>query len=212
MPAFRFLHVSDLHIAARSRVVGLSDLKRPGYPWPGFGSPETDGIGLGLCSTHDPYVLEGVARHVHQNADTFDAVVLTGDVATTGAAADLEAARRFVESEASDLWLAEGDTPTLAASTRQVSLIPGNHDRYDGPRMLPRSDQFDRAFAAYWSAGSSAQTIGVFEKDAAYSAIVGLDLSLRNRHDAEVRWGVWGQGRSYSDVLDRAIEITEALR
>ena len=101
----------------------------------------------------------------------------------------------------------------MAAAPVPIVMIPGNHDRYAPPSMLPRSDAFDRTFNHFWSAGSSAQTLGVFHKDNAYCAIVGLDLSLRAGSDAGRTLGaVWGRGKAYPDVLSRATVLTADLR
>jgi DNA repair exonuclease SbcCD nuclease subunit len=214
MALFRFLHVSDLHIGASPEKIGLLPLARSGFRISGHS-------GAASVSSHNQAMLEGLALLVWRESKFLDGVLITGDLATTGRLADVRAAYDFVNEPRSNSvpYLSNARKPTLNNSANfDVYLVPGNHDRFGGKRLLPASDNFDKVFAssnrANWPVGQSAYKLGVMEKDGVALGFVGADLTLRTASDIDFKnpAQVWGAGRVYQDVIDKMSSITEELR
>jgi 3',5'-cyclic AMP phosphodiesterase CpdA len=71
-----------------------------------------------------------VAEFVYTERNGLDAIIITGDLATTGLPADLLPAERYVTEACTDKWLTSRQAPSLASHDLPIFLIPGNHDRY----------------------------------------------------------------------------------
>jgi 3',5'-cyclic AMP phosphodiesterase CpdA len=115
-----------------------------------------------LVSSYDVTVLQRFTDFVYQQVarGSLDAVILTGDIATTGDPEELEKALEFFEAPP-DYRLGTQtfeQEPTLAGVPIPIFLLPGNHDRYrTGPGYAPGGvgygpggQQFDRIFERYW--------------------------------------------------------------
>ncbi|HLA10568.1 MAG TPA: metallophosphoesterase [Pyrinomonadaceae bacterium] len=81
-----------------------------------------------LVSSYDPAVLQRFADVVRQHATkgSLDAVVLTGDIATTGDIEELENALEFIEAPPDFRQLAQtaAKEPTLGCSDCKVEIPP----------------------------------------------------------------------------------------
>lgn len=200
MALFRLLHASDLHIASRPERIGLADAgTRLG------GLALGRGGSLSLTSSHDASVAEKLALYARELVENrlIDAIVLSGDLATTGSSRDLQAAAAFVRKD-----LGECGVP--------VVLIPGNHDRMAVPTHKPGGTGFDGVFASAWGVGQTARILSVLEKTVggrSRLALVGADFTLRHAADATARLGgAFGQGRVHATTLRQLVSLTEALR
>jgi 3',5'-cyclic AMP phosphodiesterase CpdA len=195
MDTFRLLHISDLHLAVRPYMVGFPDWKYlPQFP---------AGSRVLGPSSHDPDLTEAAARWLYRHANRFDAVLVTGDLATTGHAADLGVAHNYLFAPAAAGYLSQAHAPTLQAGGVPLCHLPGNHDRFDGLYMGPGSRQFDTAFGqSGWSAGQGAQTLIVLQGAAGEKlAVLGADFCLASYWDSKGVWGYLGQGKVYPNVL-----------
>lgn len=188
---FRLLHGSDLHFNART---GLDKALSP-------------------LSAHDPAAAEAFARAAWQlggagNVDdaVVDALLLSGDLGTSGDAADLALAHRYLSAPAVDRWLAADRTPTLMGAQLPTGLLPGNHDRFKS-YLLPGNRAFDEVFAAWWRDPDrdGVDELLVLDKDHRRLVLLGLDLTLRDVADGLI---YMGQGRAYQDVVDAAVDAT----
>ena len=191
MATFRFLHISDLHISVIPRKVGVSDILLVGLK----GLPQ-----MSRVSSQDPDLLEAVAALAYHRRNEIDAIIITGDLATTGGRDDLEEAFDFVDGPVGGgaPWLSVGNKPTLQGARRPVVLIPGNHDRFNGLWCKPGGNEFDIVFKKYWSAGQSAQILCFLPAKSPELVIIGADFTLRHKNHAQGRGGMWGQGKVYS--------------
>jgi 3',5'-cyclic AMP phosphodiesterase CpdA len=218
MESFRLLHLSDLHFAVQQKVIGFPDLKHLlHYP---LGQP-------GLSpSSFDLDLAKAVARHAFLRGNQLDAILITGDLATVGAAADLTLAHNFVHAQGLAVplpgqpvwtwapWLSATGFPTLESSGAPVVLFPGNHDRFHGWRMHAGGTLFDTIFAGDWDGRRKAQTFIVLQLGQEKLAIIGADFTLQhNRHVVGGgRWAYMGQGRVYPAVLHALLQETQAQR
>src|ERR1700720_1064243 len=172
MTSIRILHASDLHIAVgdqrRSYVDAISDAVStlpnldPKLTWIALRK-------LALASSYEPQVLEDLAEFIVNNVrgvkpdvaqliesvakqhdivilnEKLDAIVLTGDLATTGLEHDLRRVHSFLNADY------EPDTPhkpkdagsiiaaisAVNTDITPIACLPGNHDRYSFPVGLP---------------------------------------------------------------------------
>ena len=145
MVTFRLLHASDFHLAETPYKAGTTTAgwvakfkpKKLSRPW--------------LQISHDPHVLRAFAVFAHGIAHEIDALIVTGDLSTTGRRVDLHAAKAFLTDPAvgATPLTSEGE-PTLSAygKRNRLDVLPGNHDRYRSAARLyrPGGTVFDSVF------------------------------------------------------------------
>ncbi|MGE3821041.1 MAG: metallophosphoesterase [Isosphaeraceae bacterium] len=144
MYTFQILHLSDLHIGVKPNVLGWPHVRRPeGNPL-GKVSP----LAYGSWS---PEIYRCLLDEVVSPCrEVLDAVLVTGDLATDGRAADLAWAEfqiaELVKKLAGPRLTREG----LTQSRDRVLIMPGNHDRYDGWFGRAGGTRFERVFTRFW--------------------------------------------------------------
>jgi 3',5'-cyclic AMP phosphodiesterase CpdA len=206
MPQFRLLHAADLHFYRFGEAVAVTDYLASlccGARVPGH---------VNWVSGHADDVADALAEFAYTNRDRYDAIVLSGDLGTTGAFPDLLLARHFVTAAVGRDYRSLAGYPTLAASGKEVLVIPGNHDRFGPPLHLfpPGDTQFDQVFGGYWTARQGAQQFEPLTKDDATLVLVGADLTLDAGDSGD--WagvGHLGRGRAYPRRVARLLQLTE---
>jgi 3',5'-cyclic AMP phosphodiesterase CpdA len=200
MGKFTVLHASDLHLA--------EEPDRAGFPsW----FHVRRGLPTWLASNGGahPYAL---ARFVFDQKP--DLVLMSGDIATSGARENLLVASEFVDSTPYRRYVNAVKRPTLAMARRV--LIPGNHDRFYGHvPYLPNNPAFDVTFRRHWRGSSRVNTLVVLRHraDSTVLAVIGADFSLRRRRDASHSlFGYLGQGRVYDGTLKALQAETKRLQ
>jgi 3',5'-cyclic AMP phosphodiesterase CpdA len=227
MPDFYLLHASDLHLAAIPRSAG----------WPA--APVLNALaGLpfgqryrrflrwvaqaGRQTSHDPNVLRAFAQFVYVHQNNFDVLLLTGDMATTGNAGDLQVGYDFVTPAGTPNVAFLNPTPTA----HRIQLLPGNHDRYRPtsliqPRSLlyrPGGTQFDTAFnpaagSQFWTAGQGVQGFSIPRGGHTLHVLM-ADFSLPAGDRGQAYYGLpgwFGQGRVGPHVLQQLGTLTQHL-
>jgi predicted phosphodiesterase len=206
MEPIRILHASDLHIARIAKLKSITTLKSL------FKSPRKFFNGVNRvrwANTYDPTVLRAFVDFISRTPD-IDALLFTGDLATTGDFDDLAMAFRFFKDHDSAPWLygpvkAFSD-PCLAGIELPVWLLPGNHDRFSksGPGVfVPGGKEFHNVFSDYWN-----DDVKVYPKLTTKSGltsivIVAADFSLRSADDCGSWLNRYGGGKVYQDILDK---------
>src|SRR5882724_293620 len=144
METFRLAQVSDLHIATRPYTLSLPD-------WWGQRDPGSHAHrSIFSPSSHDPDLLDAVIRNLYNRRDNLDAIILSGDLATTGLQPDIHAAAMHIDSQPLDTYRDARDRPTFQSIGRELILLPGNHDRYRNRAFFPAGREFDVRFQHYW--------------------------------------------------------------
>jgi len=195
----RLLHISDLHLAkatfSQSRGRDFWD------DWLSRRNP--------LCKPAARSLSVAVARTAHQYSERFDAILITGDLATTGVRDDLDTALNFLEAAPIDgrPWMSAEDEPTLRGVGCPILLMPGNHDRYRDGFGSPGGDLFDHVFDRYWSGGQGVHVL----KFGDLLWIVACDLTLAVDEKLS-RFDFPGKGKVYPQRLERLKEETDRLR
>ena len=252
MATVRILHASDLHISIDRNMVSsidhfshlrdqhnlnlwtLAKLARELYR--GFRKKMT-------ASSYDSVVLKRLALFIYDNAkkkykgdrlltengsDKIDAVVITGDLATTGSANDIGAVSEFLHSSPSSRqpYLNSKQEATLAAVASPVWYLPGNHDRFEPTRSWIRVGKF--LFPKFFDPGGTlfdklidfksdpVHVLGVVEDSSNSPSIrvvlIAADFSLKQFGDHEGLYGWLAQGLIDDQILQKLEYTTEAQR
>jgi 3',5'-cyclic AMP phosphodiesterase CpdA len=216
---FRLLHLSDFHIAATPRVLGGPDVVHA-FQFP-LGS-----IQPFSSSSYCPDLARAVARYAFKKANRFDALLVTGDLATTGKQGDLLPAHEYVSAPGQSAplawnptgwapWLAATGLPTLTSPGLPILLLPGNHDRFEGLFRHAGGTRFNTIFGRSWRPGN-VQTIGILTLGKESLAIIAADFCLACDADADTAtdgpWAHLGQGKAYSAITNELIQETQRRR
>ena len=211
MASVRILHASDLHIAAAPNIYSPVDRPTPGTIVRGLRNRT-------LASSYDPSILLHLAKFAYTQASTdkLDAVLLTGDISTTGSIEDLEKAREFIQDpvEPGLGWQNKFGEARLRDLKAPVWILPGNHDRYMTTPIpfSPGGDSFDRIFNAEWQGpGKKYQPI---KKAGLTVTVIAADFCLRTWLESDGMTGWIGQGKVHADegdILDQLEDATGAL-
>jgi len=221
MARINLLHISDLHIAKfpERKEFSPREFLSPGN----FKTTARQGTYAASYSTGK---LEAVVSLAHKVKDSLDAIVITGDIATTGLEHDLEKARIFIEGPPNpeDPRFSEDGIATISGvGVNKIILLPGNHDRYHELRdpsglvslgYAPGNKKFHHVFRQHWQ--NDVKTT-VVDNDGLAVVVCAADFSLRRWRDAHLpqpaNW--YAQGRIYresGDVLPELVSQTQASR
>ena len=250
MPTLRILHASDLHISLFKNMVSSVDhfsnlrdqqnlnfwtlSKLAAEFFRSFRKKMT-------ASSYDPVVLKRFAHFVYNHSRTkfvdgavsiekeptkVDAVILTGDLATTGSPHDIERVSSFLSSpfDARYPYLNNNHEATLSAIQDPIWFFPGNHDRFvptlswiwinhlPFPKFFePGGIQFDTQLLNFrsepvrvldgLSASDNLATLRV--------VVIAADFSLKRLGDHDGIYGWLAQGRVYENVLGELVKKTQ---
>jgi hypothetical protein len=256
MASIRILHASDLHISVhkqlRSPIDKLRDLDDPSDELARRvaaalrSSPKiffTAWWKRMYVSSCDAQILEDLAEFIYENArikldggieitedgeEKLDAVVLTGDLATTGSTDDIEQTRKFLRARFNPERPHKSNEDdysgaTLSAVKVPVLYLPGNHDRYVFTRdwygfspkfFTPGGTEFDRLLSDYRQhpIQSIELTAEVSKDKKLKTVILAADLALEQFDDHEGFLGWLAQGKAYSNIRRELREATERLK
>lgn len=189
---FTLLQISDLHLGQDPYRVSPLD-------WPTSGNLPM--ARRGMYSSHDRDLLEAIARNVYQRSASLDAVLLSGDLATSGFHSDLNAASQFVYSPAVSTWLNAQNEPTLEFFRKPIFLYPGNHDRYPDTGIGAGGTLFDTLFVSHWRPNTRDVNDWSLNKNGETLTLIAADFCLKSSNDATSIGGIFGQGRAYQSIV-----------
>ena len=207
MAVFSLVHASDLHIGVRPDFTNGYDAgSYLGWFKQAFSREIAGSI---TPSTFWPDVASRFTHEMDQLAEELDAIIITGDIATTGSKADVRAAADFIKGVVPSSWVGSERAfrPLVADFLPPVILMPGNHDRYEPPSLRPQSLEFETAFGPCWDFSPTntgqfahhrfAHTVEI-QKDDCSLVICTVDFSLPDLSDAlpagKLGLGYLGQG------------------
>jgi predicted phosphodiesterase len=158
-------------------------------------------------------VIASAAQFCFERREEIDAVIVTGDLATSGDMIDIAPAANFVRSPAAGEGFYSSPRQPTISFIPDILLVPGNHDKYANILGTPSSKTFELTFEAYMPNFEDGVGHWVDEKDGASLAFVYADFSLLSRSDAEDKVvAPFGQGRVYAHVRDELVNRTLYLR
>jgi predicted phosphodiesterase len=228
MAVFNIIHLTDLHFASvpdRANIFSDASIRA-----------KLSGLLQGdsfVPSTHDPQIAEGVAAWLYrqraaleQAGDALDALILSGDLATTGLRDDLDPAFDYVDTAPTNNYYRDArggeqrvgaHLATIADPSKPCFIVPGNHDRFKNNGCRSGGKLFDTVFDKYWARQTNGVVASILTKLNAAGeeerlAIIGVDGCLRRRSDATSIVHEMSQGYFYIDALDALRDKTEAAR
>lgn len=223
METFRLLHISDLHLSAK-HIGWINEFSAKTGFVPGWLLRQLfSGKNVFYPSTFDQDIAIAAARHISRQAYQVDALIASGDLATTGSELDLNAARDFLLGNLPTTWSANRYLryPLIQPGMPTI-IMPGNHDRYktDAASWLqPGCANFENVFGPEWNltahqndlithALPGLKEVRLFKltKGAEQLLIFCIDFTLRARADADGAFGWVGQGKAYDDIIARLTE------
>jgi 3',5'-cyclic AMP phosphodiesterase CpdA len=150
-----------------------------------------------IASSFDLRFLYCLCQFIEDEEPNLKAILITGDLATTGFKGDLARGLSFLEGPS---------VPSIAnVPYDKKLLLPGNHDRYeytdDGFLYAPGGKLFDTTFGNYWSG-----SVRAFEplRDGKLSVIIiAADFGLQSKHDCTfplLKISRLAQGRVYKHI------------
>jgi hypothetical protein len=192
-----------------------------GFPWP---------IRLAhswRLHSHHPAPLRAFVDFANTNAGWFDAVLISGDLATSGDRHDLTAAYELCTAPAApgSMSWTNGGEPTLVHWLRKdrLDVLPGNHDRFLSAARLfrPGNRAFDRVFSPkppkkqLWSARQGVAHGVAIRRGAWVVHVVKADFTLQARDGGKRFYAIpgWlGQGRVNPIVLNQLAGATRQIQ
>ncbi len=216
---FRVLHASDFHIGSTPHTK---------YPTPKVPAVSRSRLKQAVQHfqqgqlTHIDFLLEKFADAVEQlkSQQKWDALVITGDLASTGDQNDIKAAFAYCTDAATGIpYRTSARHPTLAPASPRI--IPGNHDKYGTmPLCYPTSNQFEVLFQSHKLtlpskyASNTGRVYKIWDSAVVgqrHVVVIGADLTLQSflaSRPNRANSGWFGQGRLYPDVLTDLIQMT----
>jgi 3',5'-cyclic AMP phosphodiesterase CpdA len=160
---------------------------------------------VGFASSYNPNALDSFVNFALSRRSDLHAVILSGDIATTGFEHDLLKAKQFLDGpKRSPLAVSES---VFSDAGLPVWILPGNHDRYTytGREWFfsPGGTLFDQIFSNHWS-GKVKSYPALRDTDERLSVLViAADFSLQHTNDSTLlhRFNKLAQGRVYEEVL-----------
>jgi 3',5'-cyclic AMP phosphodiesterase CpdA len=164
---------------------------------------------LTIASSFDPKLLFCLCNFIEEEDPALDAVIVTGDLATTGLQVDLEKGLEFLEG---------GSVQSISTTSAAKLLLPGNHDRYrytgKGFLYAPGDTLFDTTFQNYWKGPVQAYE-PLRNADGLSVIIIAADFSLQSEHDCTLpllKLSRLAQGRVYPCLLKELVRLTKQLK
>jgi 3',5'-cyclic AMP phosphodiesterase CpdA len=228
MALYRIVHASDLHFSARPGFTNIYDRSgKAAWFREILSSNFRDAL---IPSSFSVDKAAAFSFEIAHDAATIDAIIITGDIATTGVREDLNAAHNFLYGAIPDEWspIKSSFKPLVGVENMPpVILMPGNHDRYTVPLLYPGSLEFENVFGRYWNFHGRQDNrfpnhkfvrTTFLQKENSFLALCTVDFSLTDPNQADSSLDAYlGQGRvrkrSHSnealEPLDELVAHTE---
>lgn len=231
MKVFRVAHITDLHFGTRVDWLNPTDgsesardVASRAYRFIVDSERVRSAANIFHPSGYNAHVAQNLAHSLEKRSTNLNAVLVTGDLATTGEQADLDIAANFLKGSSPLWWQAgDGSIPKLVGGRVPVISLPGNHDRYEGLLKSPGGETFEAVAGDFWdfdqqcmdSIASAKETgrvrFSLLNQGEFRLAIVCGDLSLTAKGEAYGLGGHLGQGRCNPQVVAEMASTTEKL-
>jgi 3',5'-cyclic AMP phosphodiesterase CpdA len=256
MSPIKILHASDLHISEMEMIRSPKDTWHDLSNWDVSPTAlrerrealraiwESFRTGTVSASSYRTEILESFAAFVYINSKKFDprgdvtggcldAVVLTGDLATTGKEEDIRLVDEFLNAPSTltkDAYYSDKNADaTLGALQIPVGFLPGNHDRFELTNEIAWSTPIKDIPRFFNPGGTNFDTLNDFRgspvqmmkrlesplpNDRVLTAYIFLaDMTLREFDDHDDWGGGWiGQGKAHQEICDELVDQTLKVR
>jgi 3',5'-cyclic AMP phosphodiesterase CpdA len=222
MPLFRLVHISDLHFSTtpgrKSHIVPTAKIRSALKAIFGGNNPFTP-------PSHDFRAAKALAHQLYDAKGAYDAILITGDLATTGFEDDLVAAREYLCGRHGAGSALSAQIPAIADLAPLV-MVPGNHDRWEKlvPPYSPGHSRFElpncfgpdwRLRRARWCPTDLGRANGRvhsfhLRKENSVLSICCVDLSIKAGSINPNEY--LGKGKATSDILFELERVTKSAR
>lgn len=209
---FAILHVSDLHLSAVANLANIWDRLRPKL----IDIDAVQNTSIWRLTSFDAGRSAALARFIDVLTPKVDALVLSGDLATSGLDEDINEAFTYIDSPSRPSLHKGMRVPGLGNAKEKLILIPGNHDRFEWeswrpPFYIPGGKRFDSAFRDYWCPQlRNVQSWDVGKRGKVF--VLGADLCLSCLADAGGdRIASLGHGIAHHEIIEDLEEETLGL-
>jgi predicted phosphodiesterase len=220
MPVFRLLHVSDFHLCPEPNRKNRLELWSEGRrSFDSLTGHEPSLVSYGL-SSYRPLLAEDVVRLAGDPKSQVDAIICTGDLATSGNLGDLESARNYFKNGISNFTgLAAKVSKGLYEIGKPILIMPGNHDRYKDTLGAAGGKSFDFVFNGLWARrGKDRVDHMLVRKGDSRIIVIAADFCLeKDSHAVRIqrlpkKITRMGQGKCYPHVLQTLRQHTKDMR
>lgn len=168
---------------------------------------------VSFATSYNPLALDSLVNFI-LSQDNLRAVMLSGDIATTGFEHDLRKAKEFLEGTDTPANPLASDS-TLGNLSIPVWILPGNHDRYTytGKEWFfsPGGTLFNQILNKHW-AGRVKSYIPLRDTQEALSVLIlAADFNLQKSEDSTLphRFNKLAQGKVYEEILEELEKETK---
>ena len=226
MESFRIIHISDMHISGThighkndlrsiSDIINYNTLKLIFKgDWKKF-YPSSFDKDIAVKALY--YITDDIKA---DNKQTLDAIIVSGDLATTGHDVDLTMAKRFFLGDIPTKWIVEQyPIPALTDSNLPILIIPGNHDRFrtDTKWLFPGNHNFEKHFEQNWCIKPLQGNCDIKDASSKYPIkfariqkgnecirfyLIDLCLTSSRHSTNKLKGGYLGQGRAYPRLIN----------
>jgi len=164
---------------------------------------------LKVFGTHEgerPLALSRLLYRLKSESPGIHGVLITGDLAASGAEADLDAAQAYLATRNSGF---PREPYGLAQDDQVLLLMPGNHDRYSPTLGWSGGTLFDEKFKAVWGVGWGAKFWHRFDGQSERLVLLAADFCLAPGTRRPTK--AWGTGRVCARTLSSMKELTRAV-
>jgi len=159
-----------------------------------------------FASSFDTRLLYCLCNFIEDEEPQLKAIIITGDLATTGVKADLDRGLSFLEGPINPSIAIVPDTKKL--------ILPGNHDRFvyteEGFLYAPGGPLFDNHFKRYWD--NPVMAYEPLRSGNLSVIIIGADFGLQNKKHCTfplLKLSRLAQGRVYPGILEQLVKLTK---
>lgn len=211
---YKIIHISDLHLAATANRInlftdGISNLNEI------FKTDKKIIKSFFQSSSFAPDALMNFFENLRNSNFKHDLLLITGDISTSGKDEDIEHTYDTLFNEKS--ICSNIDYEYKIINNLNVSLLPGNHDRYEGGNRLkyfyPEGKSFLKIFGRYWGKNVENEIFyndRIQYREYEFFVIVKIDFSLKNENDTTLN--MFGKGKVYNDIVQSLENLFEDLQ
>lgn len=212
---FRFLHISDLHLCKEVNRRNLQSLLK--FTPSRYLDVANSAYSYGLRSLMHPAsyksgALNALSEFLHDRPNAYDAIILSGDVSTSGSPIDHNIAFEYVDKAPTAKWRSK-EGPVLCRGATPVIVCPGNHDNYSTSNSNPNAMAFALRFGKYMPHyGLNRVGYQIFAEGQNALALIYGDFGFQTRSDARNRLHLMGGGKVHSNVLNDLVALTKRFK
>jgi 3',5'-cyclic AMP phosphodiesterase CpdA len=162
-----------------------------------------------FASSFDLSLLYCLCNFIEDEDPRLRAIVITGDLATTGLPVDIKRGVSFLEGPV--------DPAISSIAAKKKLVLPGNHDRFvytaEGFLYAPGGPDFDASFGSYWT--NPLKAYEPLRSGNLSVIIIGADFGLQSKSDCTfplLKLSRLAQGRVYPAILKQLVQLTKDLQ